>query len=136
MAFMRFVLGGRHPDSGVEDGLFDAAYALRSAKELSPADRSALEEALSWFEKNLATPKRFNRTKSKGFYRRNARGIAWFRDSAHEHLRRMHQLRRLLERHGHSVELLQEDRLGYIVYEDAVQVVAEPFADTRTGSGR
>ncbi len=136
MAFMRFVLARRHPDSGVEEGLFSAAYALRTAKDLSPESRRTLEEALSWFERNLPTPKRFNRTGSKGFYRRNARGIAWFRDSAHEHLLRMHQLRHILESHGHAVELIQGDRLGYIVYEDAVQVVAEPFSDTRTGTGR
>jgi hypothetical protein len=136
MAFMRFVLARRHRDSGVEDGLFNAAYDLRSVKDLRSEDRSALEEILSWFESNLLTPKRFNRTKSKGYYRRNTRGIAWFRDSAHEHLRRMHQLRSILETHGYAVELIQEDRIGYIVYEDAAQVVAEPFAETRTGSGR
>jgi hypothetical protein len=136
MAFMRFVLARRHPDSGVEDGLFEAAYGLRAVKDLSSEDRSALQEVLSWFESNLLTPTRFNRTKSKGFFRRNPRGIAWFRDSAHEHLRRMHRLRSILEAHGYAVELIQEKRIGYIVYEDAAQVVAEPFSDTRTGSRR
>jgi hypothetical protein len=136
MAFMRFVLATRDPDSGVEEGLFQAAYSLRAATDLSSENRKALEEALSWFEGNLQTPKRFNRTRSKGFYRRNTRGIAWFRDSAHEHLRRMHQLRQILESHGYAVDLIQEDRPGYIVYEDAVQVVAEPFSETRTGSER
>jgi hypothetical protein len=136
MAFMRFVLATRDPDSGVEEGLFQAAYSLRAVTDLSSENRKALEETLSWFEVNLQTPKRFNRTRSKGFYRRNTRGIAWFRDSAHEHLRRMHQLRQILESHGYAVDLIQEDRPGYIVYEDAVQVVAEPFSETRTGSGR
>lgn len=136
MAFMRFVLARRHPDSGVEAGVFGAAYDLRASKDLSPENRKSLEEALSWFEANLQTPERFTRSKSKGFYRRNTRGIAWFRDSAQEHLLKMHQLRHILEAHGHFVELIREERLGYIVYEDAVQVVAEPFSDTRTGAGR
>ena len=46
----------------------------------------------------------------------------------------MHDVRRILESYGFSVELIREERLGYIVYEDAVQVVAEPFSDTRTGT--
>jgi hypothetical protein len=136
VAFLRFVLATRHPDSGVEDGVFRTAYALRDGIDLDANDRSSLEEALSWFEKNLQTPERFNRTSSRGFYRRNARGIAWFRDTAREHLTKMHELRRILEKHGHAVELIREDRLGYIVYEDAVQVVAEPFSDTKTGARR
>lgn len=134
MAFMRFVLARRDPDSGVEAGVFSAAYDLRASKHLSPEDRTSLEDALSWFETNLQTPERFNRSRSKGFYRRMTRGIAWFRDSAHEHLLRMHHLSRILESHGYAIELIREERLGYIVYEDAVQVVAEPFSDTRTGA--
>jgi hypothetical protein len=34
---------------------------------------------------------------------------------------------------GYSVALIREERVGYIVYQDDVQVIAEPFADTRTG---
>ncbi len=82
--------------------------------------------------KHLETPSRFNRTKSKGFYRRNTRGIAWFKDTATEHLARMHEIRRVLEQNGQVVEMLSEARVGYIVYEDAFQVVAEPFSETRT----
>jgi hypothetical protein len=136
MAFLRFVVATRDPDSGVEEGLFRAAYTLRRSKNTTADHRRALAELLSWFDSHLPTPKRFNRTSSKGFYRRNARGIAWFRDSAHEHLLRMHQLRGILQSCGYSVEMIREDRIGYIVYEDAVQVVAEPFSDTRTGTGR
>ena len=39
----------------------------------------------------------------------------------------------VLEAHGYHVSILLEERLGYIVYEDEHQVIAEPFADTRTG---
>ena len=56
MAFMRFVLARRHPESGVEAGLFSAAYDLRASKDLSPEHRKSLEDALSWIESNLATP--------------------------------------------------------------------------------
>ena len=72
-------------------------------------------------------------TKSKGFYRRNTRGIAWFKDCATEHLARMQEMKTLLEQYGHPVVMLSESRVGYLIYEDAFQVVAEPFSDTRTG---
>jgi hypothetical protein len=100
MRFIRFVLARRHPDSGVEDGLFTVAYELRDSPEVEAADRDGLAENLAWFEKHLETPTRFNRTKSKGFYRRKTRGIAWFKNTATDHLARMHQIKSVLETYG------------------------------------
>jgi hypothetical protein len=131
--FIRFVLARRHPDSGVEDGTFSLAYELKDSPHVEAADRNQLAEALAWFEKNVETPTRFNRTKSKGYYRRRTRGIAWFKDTATEHLARMHQIKGVLGNYGHSVVMLSEARVGYVTYEDTVQVVAEPFSDTQTG---
>jgi hypothetical protein len=133
MRFIRFVLTRRHPESNVEDGTFGVAYELRDSPRVESADRDLLTVNLAWFEKNLNTPDRFNRTKSKGFYRRPARGIAWFKDTATDHLARMHLINAVLERYGHAVTMLAESRIGYVIYDDAFQVVAEPFSDTRTG---
>lgn len=44
----------------------------------------------------------------------------------------MHQLKAIAESHGLVVHVLAEDRVGYVIYEDQMQVIAEPFADTRT----
>jgi hypothetical protein len=133
MGFVRFVLTRLDPDSGVETGPFGLAYTLRESPDVEPADRDLLVENLTWLEKNLVTPTRFNRTKSKGFYRRNTHGIAWFKDTATEHLARMHQIKGILERHGHAVSIVFQSRVGYLIYEDDFQVVAEPFSDTQTG---
>ena len=133
MRFIRFVLARRHPDSGVEDGTFRLAYKLRDSPGVEAADRALLAEALMWFEKNLETPTRFNRTKSKGFYRRKTQGIAWFKDTATAHLARMHHIKAVLEQYGYSVVMISETRVGYLIYEDDFQVVAEPFSDTQTG---
>ncbi len=133
MGFIRFVQPRRHQESGVEDGLFGLAYELRDSPTLASGDRATLDDALAWFETHLETPARFNRTKSKGYYRRHTRGIAWFKDTAAEHLRRMHEIKTVLERNGHVVEVVVEARVGYVVYEDDFQVIAEPFSDTRTG---
>jgi hypothetical protein len=122
----------RDSESGVETGLFQAAYRLRDSDDLTPEDRVILHDSLSWFNANLPKPGRFNRTKSKGHDRRNAAGIAWFRDTATECIRRMFVIKKVLEAHGYSISLIRAERVGYIVYEDVLQVVAEPFAETRT----
>ena len=44
----------------------------------------------------------------------------------------MHALKRILEANGHAVSIVREERVGYLVYEDDQQVVAEPFSDTQT----
>ena len=132
MTFVRFVISDLHPDSGVRNGLFDLAYALRDSDDVLEEHRQLLADHLAWFAKNLAKPKRFNRSSSKGYYRRATKGIAWFRDSAGDHIARMHEMKRIAELYGHTVEVILEERVGYLVYEDEAQVVAEPFADTRT----
>ncbi len=134
MAFLRFIVSQSNPDSGVEGGLFGAAYVLQRSDDLPEADRAALRALLAWFEKHLLTPERFNRTSSKGYYRRTPKGISWFRDTASEHISKMHDLKRIAEANGYEVAVIQEDRVGYLVHEDEYQVIAEPFADTRTGA--
>jgi hypothetical protein len=134
VAYLRFIVSNVNPDSGVADGIFGAAYSLRDAKETSKIDRDFLVEQLKWFAKNLPIPNRFNRSASKGYYRRNTRGIAWMREDALEHISRMHEIKRVLEANGYTVRIIEEDRIGYVVYKDDAQVIAEPFADTRTGA--
>ncbi len=116
--------------------MFRLAYRLRDDPALSEQDRQALTETLEWFGKNLPEPSRFNRSSSKGYYRRATRGIAWFRDTATDCVTRMHGIKAILEAQGHQVSMIPETRVGYIVYEDEFQVVAEPFLDTRTTSRR
>ena len=133
MPYIRFVLSDRNRDSGVEDGVFGLAYKLRDRAEVAAEDRETLRDALAWFDAHLAEPTRFNRTSSKGHARRSTKGIAWFRDTATDCIAQMHRLRRVLETNGYHVTMIREDRVGYVVYEDELQVVAEPFADTKTG---
>lgn len=42
----------------------------------------------------------------------------------------MRAIRKVLESNGHVIEMISEARVGYVVYEDAFQVIAEPFSDT------
>jgi len=119
-------------DSQVRRGALHAAYALRDDATMSETDRGELEALLRWFENHLPTPERFNRTRSKGHYRRAPKGISWVRDTAKEHIEKMREIAEVLARYGNRVEMLKESRPGYVVYEDAFQVVAEPFAESAT----
>lgn len=131
MRFVRFVLVRRDPDPDVEDGTFRLAYELRDSPDVETAERELLADTLKWFETNLQTPTRFERTTSNNFDPRNSRGVSWFKTTATEHLARMRRIKAVLEQHGHSVVMCSESRVGCVTYEDAFQVVAEPSADTR-----
>jgi hypothetical protein len=124
---LRFVLLRSHPDTGAEDGIFGAAHELRDSALTSTSDRQLLEDLLSWFDANLATPERFNKTKSKGYYRRRTAGVSWFKPAATEHVAKMRSLVVILEENGYRVSQITTKRPGYVVFEDDHQVVAEPF---------
>jgi hypothetical protein len=132
MAFLRFVVGQRDPHLGFDAGPFGLAYRLAEDPGVPSWDRAALREELTWLSEHLPKPTCFNSTRSKGYDPRATRGICWFRDSAEECLARMHHIRQILERQGVVIQMIRDDRIGYVVYEDTFQVVAEPFADTRT----
>ena len=127
---IRFARRRPLPSKAVE-GAFLVGYKLERGNELSSEDRQKLNELLTWFKKNLAVPPRFNRTKSKGYYRRTNTGISWFKADAKDHLDRMRELVAILERNGVPIEALTTAHPGFVIYEDDHQIVAEPFREKR-----
>jgi hypothetical protein len=127
--YLRFVVAEIHEDSGRELGVFQAARYLRDEEKLDAHEAERLDSIVEWFAEHLQKPKRFTASKPP-FHRRKNKAISWFKDTAHEHLAHIRELVFILERHGVSVRMLKAARVGYIVYEDEFQVVAEPFADT------
>ena len=128
--YLRFVTHANNERSGLPEGIFQAAYRLRREKPLGEAEADELSRHLVWFDEYLDAPGRFNRTSSKGWYRRNTRGISWIKDTATEHIQRLRKISDILDRHGVLVEMIRTDRLGVIIHEDDFQVVAEPFRET------
>jgi hypothetical protein len=59
-------------------------------------------------------------------------GISWFRPEATQHVEKAFELCGVLQELGYPITVLKTTRPGFIVYEDAYQIVAEPFADTPT----
>ena len=58
--------------------------------------------------------------------------ICWLRETATDHLARMHEIKAVLEQQDVLVEQVWTTKPGYVVYEDNYQVVALPFSSTPT----
>ena len=124
--FIRFVSGAIDEDSHVPAGLFCAASDLLWSSDLPEYESYALKEVKEWFDVYLASP--FDYLTSEARY---SRAICWFKSTAHNHLARAWELVEILERNDIMIWTIRSPRVGYIHYEDDVQVLAQPYSDTR-----
>lgn len=130
MSYLRFVRPNRISHLDAREGFFCAAYALRDSTDLDPYSADYLEDLLDWFREHLPIPDRFHRSRSNRDEDRDTAGLSWFKPGATEAIERSYELISLLEQNGYVIETIRSERIGYIVYEDDQQVIAEPFADT------
>jgi hypothetical protein len=128
--YLRFVVSELDEDSNKELGVFHAIGNLRAAGKLYSYEEIHHDLIRQWFNENLKKPTRFTTTKG-AFYRKQNKAISWFKDSAEEHLSRVRELVVILRNHGVIVHMLKTDRVGYIVYENEYQIVAEAFKEGR-----
>ncbi len=128
--YLRFVQLNVVEGMKARSGIFSAAYELRNARNVDPHTHKQLEDLLAWFRQNLAIPSRFTRSSSKGADRPSVTyGLSWYKPSAKVHLDKSYELSALLQQNGYFIEIIKTTRLGYVLYEDEHQIVAEPFAD-------
>src|SRR5258706_11951761 len=104
MRYLRFVVARTIHDSGIREGLFQAAGRLSRAGTLTTVEQLRLDTIVQWFSKNLNSPTRFTRTRNASHKR--TRGIAWFKDTAAEHLRQIREATLVLEEQGIVVECI------------------------------
>jgi hypothetical protein len=102
---------------------------LEDAGALLAYEEEQYDALYEWFRKNLKKPRSFTRS-SKPHAKKVA--LSWFKDTALEHIAKMHEVAHILRSHGVDVEILRAERPGYVVYEDQYQVAAEPFQETVT----
>ena len=127
--YLRFVVADIDEDSERALGVFHAVRYLRDAGKLCAYEEDQHDMVRCWFNENLEKPTRFTASKPP-FYRKQNKAISWFKHTASEHLARVRDLAAILDNHGVPVRTLKAKRVGYVVYEDEYQIVAEPFADT------
>jgi hypothetical protein len=118
--YVRFVIGREDEESHVEKGIFQAVALALEWQNITGSDADELNDLQVWFSKNLEKPSSFGRG-------RHRLGICWFKTGSMEHISRIWEIVRILERNGIYVKKIRTDKPGYVVYEDAWQLVAEPF---------
>jgi hypothetical protein len=121
---LRFATLALDPDSSHTSGILVVAHTLRDEGDLTCSEHEELRLLLAWFTANLPVPKVLEDIEHR-------RAISWFKPSAEEAIHRMWELKRVLEQHGHHINVLRTDTPGTVVYEDEWQVVAKPPKGTR-----
>ena len=124
---MRFVSNEKDEGSHVSAGLFCAAFKLLDEMVMPDYEYAAVADLMGWFAENLRGPFEY-RLRSRW---RAPRSICWFRCTAHEHLARARELATVLKGRDVFIRTIKCPRAGYVLYEDEVQVLAQPFADMR-----
>jgi hypothetical protein len=125
--FIRFVSGDVDARSHTEAGLFCAAYKLRYEGELPEYELDRLLDLLWWFDIYLRSPFEYRVRKRW----RSTKAICWFKSSAHVYLEKARELISLLEDNDVYIRTIKSEKIGYRLYEDDAQVLAQPFADMR-----
>src|SRR4051812_19550043 len=125
--FIRFVSGDIDARSHTQAGLFCAGYKFRYERDLPWYELDRLLDLLDWFNLYLRSPFEYRLRKSW----RRSRAICWFKSSAREHLLKAREMIFLLEDNDVYIRTIKSEKIGYRLYEDDVQVLAQPFADMR-----
>lgn len=125
--YLRFIVPDIDEDSQRELGVFHAVRRLERRGKLATHEDEECERIMDWFSQNLTRPTRFTASKPP-YYRKQSKAISWFKATAQEHVSRVRSLVAILQNHGVPVKMLRTNRVGYVVYEDEFQIVAEPFA--------
>ena len=125
--FIRFVSGDIDTQSHAPEGLFCAAYKLRYEGELPEYELDRLLDLLGWFNIHLRSP--FDHRLRRGW--RSRRAICWFKSSAHEYLARAREMITILEGNDVYIRTIKSEKIGYRLYEDDAQVLAQPFSDMK-----
>jgi hypothetical protein len=101
--YLRFVIGRKDEESHVEQGVFQAAAQALESQNIADSDADELDELRAWFSESLEAPTSFGRDKLR-------LGICWFKTSSAEHISRIWELVRILERNGIYVKRIRTDK--------------------------
>lgn len=130
VTYLRFVGTVPNPGLASRRGFLQIAGDVARASDTPEALATEIDTLRGWFGTYLAVPPRFKASAAKG-WRNNQPGISWFKSTAELHLSKAMELKALLDDLDRPITVLRERRIGYIVWEDDHQAVAEPFSDTR-----
>ena len=127
--YLRFTTQFINSYDELETGIFMALKFLRDDYSATQdEDKKKLKQLSVWFDKNLDKPTRFSNALNKS--QANV-SLSWFKDSAKEHIQKIHELVVILEKYDFVVERVASKNPGYVVFEDEFQISAIPFKADR-----
>jgi len=106
-------------------GIFTLSYGLIENNELTNIEEKEIKNILAWFSKYLPVPDKFSKKKNDAH--KNHHGLSWMKSEATEAVEYFWKLKVLLDQAGHHIEVLKVNNPGKVVYEDDLQLVAEPY---------
>lgn len=121
--FFRFVVVQQQGEKKKHLSVFVTVERILKSEATTYDDERTLRGLDRWFDKNLTSPKRFDK----------AAAIFWFKPHVAgetELWHKMAALAKLLQKYRCQVEIVSTLRPGKIVYDDADQIAAVPFNDT------
>ena len=124
--YIRFYSGEIDARSQVAAGLFKASSDLWCANIITNYDAETISDLWRWFDEHLPDPFDYL-PREKSF----EQAVSWFKSTAHEHLARAWELAATLEQNDRRIWTIKAARVGYVHYEDEVQVFARPHPDIR-----
>ena len=123
--YLRFTTQFINPYNEPETGIFMALKYVRDDLSITlDEDIYKLKLLTGWFNQYLDKPTKFSNATNKSPANVS---LSWFKDSAKEHIQKIHELIEVLERYDFIIDRITTQNPGYIVYEDEFQVSAIPF---------
>ena len=83
---------------------------------------------MKWFDAYLPKPDKLSNAGNK---KPAAISLSWFKDTAKVDIKKIFELKEILNKYEIFVETLNSKNPGYIIYEDEFQVSAIPFKSDR-----
>lgn len=123
--YLRFITAETDYRTGRMKGIFTLTYELLREGQLSANDEAPVRELLRWFEQNLGVPTKFS--KKRNVSHKNTHGLSWIKPEASEAIEKFWALKGYLEQAGYHIDVLKVKNPGKIVYQDKMQLVAEPY---------
>jgi hypothetical protein len=126
--YIRFITEFINEYGETHTGIFSALRFVRELDFAQDEDVVVLKRLRKWFNENLEAPDKFSNAKNKN---PESISLSWFKDSSKEHIKKIYEIREVLDKYGVVVEVVTTKNPGYIIYEDDYQVSAIPFKPDR-----
>jgi len=117
--YIRFQGQKQNSNSASKLGIFQLAFELRDSGELPSYLEQVLLKNLKWLKEHLKSP---SILKQSGHHR----AISWFHPRAKEPIKRIREIKSILEEFGYHIDQISTKDPGVVIYEDGFQVVAKP----------